>query len=328
MKKIVVDIYGADAGPAPILKGCMQALDAHPDLGLVLVGDEATIAAVCGDHPRVEVLHTTDFISNEENPQVIFGGRDISSMAMAYGRLKTDDECIGMISPGSTGALLIGSICRLGLMKGLKVPALSSNLPLYDGRTVCLVDCGANIQCTPKDLARFAVMGNAFRQSFAPEVTPKVALLSVGREAGKGTPLQKEAYDLIAALPLNFIGNMEGNDLVTGYADVIVADGFAGNVLLKSTEAAGLVAKGIVAALAKQAGEENSPLMQEMLEQLRLTFDFNSRGGATFLGTKKTVVKMHGCAVEETAAACIDQLLRLEDGGFLSGLQQALEQVI
>ncbi len=325
MKKIIVDIYGADFGPVTVIKGVLSALEQYSDIGFILIGNRKIIEEYCETNNRIEIIETDDFISNDENPQVIFTGRDESSIALGYKRLKEDDDCIGMISAGSTGALLIGSICRLGLLKGLKTPALSSNLPLYNGETICLVDCGANIQCTAKDLARFALMGNAFRQSIKPDVVPKVALLSVGREDEKGTALTKEAFALMKDLPINFIGNAEGNDLVTGYADVIVADGFAGNILLKSTEAAGIVAKNIVLTMAKQASREDDILIKNITEKLSQTFDFNTRGGATFLGTKKTVIKMHGCATEETVVSCIDQLLRLESANFSEKIKQTLE---
>lgn len=325
MKKVIVDIFGADAGPAPLIRGALRALELHPELGIVFVGSRAEIEAHCTESERIEIIETEDFITNNEPPTVIFTGRDHCSIALGYARLKSDADCIGMISAGSTGALLIGSICRLGLLAGLKTPALSSNLPLWNGETVCLVDCGANIQCTAKDLVQFARMGDAFRRSIKPEATPRVALLSVGREDTKGTPLCQEAFALLKEQPLHFIGNMEGNDLVMGYADVVVADGFAGNILLKSTEAAGLLARGIAQDLAKQAGREADPLAEAIHKQLTLTFDFNTRGGATFLGTQKTVIKMHGCAVEETPVSCIDQLLRLEAAGFSEKIREALK---
>lgn len=326
MKKIIIDIYGADAGPAPIIRGALKAREQHPELGLILIGNRAVIEEHCNECEWLEIIETDDFISNNENPAVIFTGRDQSSIALGYARLKEDENCIGMLSAGSTGALLVGSICRLGLVEGLKTPALSSNLPLWNGETVCLVDCGANISCTAKDLVRFARMGDAFRRSIKPESTPRVALLSVGREDSKGTPLTQEAFRLLKEQPIHFIGNMEGNDMVTGYADVVVADGYAGNLLLKCAEASGLVARGIVEKIAETAGRKDDPMVEAMLKQLSLTFDFNARGGATFLGTKKTVIKMHGCAVEETAVACIDQLLRLEAAGFSEKVRQALKQ--
>ena len=328
MKKIIVDIFGADNGPEPIIKGSLNALEHFPELGLVFVGDRETVENYCTvDGDRIELIETSDFISNNENPQVIFTGRDESSIAMGYKRLKTDNDCIGMISAGSTGALLIGSICRLGLIKGLKTPALLSNLPLYNGRMVCLVDCGANVQATAKDLCRFAVMGNALSYCMGNSENPRVGLLSVGREDRKGIPLTLEAFELIKQQPLNFIGNVEGSDMVTGYADVIVADGFAGNILLKACEASGLVAKGVVEHIAKQFGQEDSEMVKAMSEHLRLSFDYNRRGGATFLGTAKPVIKMHGCATVETPFACIDQLLKLKAAGFDEKIKSALENM-
>ncbi len=325
MKKILIDIYGADAGPAPIIRGALRARAQHPELGLIFIGARELIEAEGGSGDGIEIIETTDYIKNNENPAAIFTGRNESSIALGYARLKADPDCIGLLSAGSTGALLIGSICRLGLMGGLKTPALSSNLPLYNGETTCLVDCGANIQPTAKELLKFARMGDAFRRCIKPEATPRVALLSVGREEGKGAPLHQEAYQLLKEAPLHFIGNMEGNDLASGYADVIVADGFAGNIIMKSNEAAGMLALSLVREIAAREGRAEDPMVAAMDARLRETFDCNTRGGATFLGTKKAVIKMHGCAVEETPIACIDQLLRLEAAGFAAAIEKALQ---
>ena len=325
MQKILVDIYGADLGPTPIIKGTLRAMEQFKEIGVIFIGNRGLIEQYCHENERIEIIETDDYITNNENPAVIFGGRDTCSVALGYARLKQDDECIGMLSAGSTGALLIGSICRLGLEKELKTPALSCDLPLFNGETACLVDCGANIQCTAKDLARFALMGDAFRRSIKPESLPRVALLTVGREDGKGTSLHQETFTKLKELPINFIGNMEGSDFVTAYADVIVADGFSGNILLKSSEAAGTVARNLVRSVAAELGKEQDPLVQAITDKLTLTFDFNTRGGATFLGTKKAVIKMHGCAVEETPVACIEQLLRLHNSGFIQKVHDALE---
>lgn len=330
MKKIVFDIYGADQGPAPLLDGAMESLRALPELGMVLIGDEAVIRPKVEEYgidpARIEILHTLDQIGNNEPPTVVFTGRENSSLVLGLKRLKEDPDCIGMLSAGSTGALLVGSICHLGLMAGLKSPALSSYLPLYNGELACLVDCGANIQCTAQDLLRFARMGDAFRRAMAPGKSARVALLSVGREDRKGTPLTQEAFALLKEADLDFIGNMEGSDFVTGYADVIVADGFAGNLLLKSTEAAGLVARGILDHIAAEAGKEQDETIRAIRAHLTNSFHFNALGGATFLGTQKTVIKMHGCAVKETVGACIDQLFRLEKADFSAKIREVLEK--
>lgn len=321
MQKIVVDIYGADAGIEPVVAGIAKALKLGVEFFPVLVGDEAACTAILereGISPdRYEILHTDKFITNDEPPTCVFAGREDSSLVMAYQRLKSDPECCGMLSAGSTGALLVGSIRHLGLLSGLKFPALASALPCGVENLVCLVDCGANISCTPADLARFATMGSIFSACFCGIAEPRVGLLNVGREPGKGTALHQEAYEKLAALPIRFVGNVEGSDLVSGYADVVVSDGFSGNILLKSTEAAGKLAIDI----ARQVGMDTAPALTEKIAQaIWRKLEFNSQGAATFLGTKKIVVKMHGCANEDTTVSSIRHIIRLQETGFLSAM--------
>lgn len=319
MCRIVVDIYGADAGPEIVVKGVAKALKQGISFFPILVGDPAVIKAGMADisPAHYEIIATDRFITNNDPPTCIFGGMDDSSMAMAYGRLKEDEQCRAMLSAGNTGALLVGSIFRLGLLPGLKFPALCSALPYGDGKLVCLVDCGANVECTSGDLVRFARMGNVLAKTYCGIENPRVGLMNVGREAQKGTTLTKETYEKLQALPLNFIGNLEGSDLLNGYADVIVTDGFCGNILLKNAEAVGKAALAIVERVAADA---DPALLEKLRESLIGAFDFNAQGGATFLGTKKTVVKMHGCADENTVVSSVLQILRLEAADFASAM--------
>lgn len=325
MLKIVIDIYGADAGVEPIVLGVAKALKKGVEFFPVMVGDAATVTRLLGNAgispDRYETVDTDKFITNNDPPTCVFGDRDDSSVVLAYERLKRDDECVAMLSAGSTGALLVGSICRLGLLPGLKFPALCSALPCAGEKLICLVDCGANIDCTAADLARFAKMGNVFSRCFCGIEEPRVGLMSVGREPQKGNALTREAFEKLSALPLKFIGNLEGGDLTSGYADVVVTDGFSGNILLKNTEAVGKAAMETV----ERAGVGADPqLIAQIKQALFERFDFNSQGAATFLGPKKTVVKMHGCANEDTTVASIEQILKLEAAGFTAAMQKAL----
>ncbi len=325
MEKIVIDIYGADAGAQPIIEGVAKAINGGTRFFPVLVGDKDIITDTmshCGiEEGRYEIIHTDKFITNNDPPTAVFGGNDDASMVLAYSYLKNNGACTAMLSPGNTGALLVGSICRLGLAGGLKFPALASALPVDGNKLVCLVDCGANTECTPADLVRFAKMGNAFSKSYCGIENPRVGLLSVGREKGKGNALAREAFDLLSATGLNFIGNVEGSDLLNGYADVIVSDGFSGNIILKNAEAVGKAAMEIV----RRVGLDKDPELTEKINsELFKAFDFNSQGGATFLGPEKTVVKMHGCANEDTTAACIEQIIRLNKGNFAQNVAQSL----
>lgn len=323
MEKIVVDIYGADKGPEVVIRG---TADAIKQLGVfpVLVGNENLIKSVMNEkgiaESDYEIINTDDFITNNEPATCVFGGRETSSLVLAYNRLKVDDDCVAMISPGNTGAVLVGSICRLGLLPTIKFPALCSALPCAGEKLLTLVDCGAVIDCTPQDFVRFAKMGNVFSRCCCGFENPRVGIMSVGREDTKGNALTLEAFKLIKELPMNFIGNLEGSDMVSGYADVIVTDGFSGNILLKNTEATGKKAMEIVSRVAKS----NPELAEEINKELFKTFDFNSQGAATFLGTKKIVVKMHGCANENTTVASVEQIIRLQNAGFLDEIANAL----
>lgn len=323
MQKIVVDIYGADSGPAVVLGGVAKAIK-QGKIFPVLVGDSTLITesmtAFGIADSQYEIIHTTDYITNNEPATVIFGGRDESTIALSYKRLKEDDDSIAFLSAGPTGALLVGSICRLGLLPTLKTPLLCSALPCADENLVTLLDCGAVIDCTANDLVRFAKMGSVFSKCYCGIENPRVGLMSVGREDAKGSRLTIEAFSKLRELDINFIGNIEGSDMVSGYADVVVADGFLGNVLLKNTEAAGKKAIEIIESL----GVLSADTMDIIKAALLSKFDFNSRGAATFLGTKKPVVKMHGCANEDTVVASIEQILRLSKNDFSTELEKAL----
>lgn len=323
MKKIVIDIYGADCKEKVIVSGIAKAVKAGLDFFPVIVGDNDTVTSVMSQNgisnDRYTVIHTDKYFENTDPPTAIYGAGDDKSMAIAYEYLKTQQDCSALLSAGSTGILLVGSMCRLGLFGSLKFPALCSALPCAaKDSLLTLVDCGATTECTPRDLVRFALMGSAFAKSMCAIESPRVALMSVGREEGKGNELTKKAYPLLKEADINFVGNAEGSDMVTGFADVIVTDGFSGNLLLKAVEAAGKAAMQTVAEVC-----DDEKILEKINTALFSRFDFNSQGAATFLGTKKTVVKMHGAANADTVVASIEQILRLEKGGFISKLKEA-----
>lgn len=323
MEKLVVDIYGADAGADVVVRGIAKSI-IKDKIYPVLVGDKDIIVKIM-DEFKIEpncydVIDTNDFITNAEPATVVFGGRNNSSMVLALEKLKNDDDCYAVLSAGSTGALLVGSICRLGLLPSIKFPALCSALPCANENLVCLVDCGACIDCSSNDLLRFAKMGNVFSKCYCKIEKPRIGLMSVGREDEKGSALTLETFKKIKETDMNFIGNIEGSDMVSGYADVIVTDGFSGNILLKNTEAVGKKAIEIIEGLSI----EDKELLEKIKIALFKKFDFNSQGAATFLGTKKIVVKMHGCANEDTVVSSVEQVLRLKNASFSEEMSRAL----
>lgn len=327
MKKIVIDVCGGDLGAEVIVRGVKAALPEMGEHRLILVGDERIIRNTLGDalisEYQIEILHTEDYITNHDAPTAAFKGREGSSMVMALDRLKNDADCVGMLCAGNTGALMVGSIFRLGLARGLRQPALASALPTFNGKHMALVDCGASTDCKPEDLTGFALMGDAFVRAMYGVEEPKIALLSVGREDTKGNSLTKEAFALLKRQDICFIGNIEGSDVLTGEADVVVCDGFTGNVVLKNAEAVASYAMSLLDA--PNASAETQECLSQIKKRLHSTFAYNALGGAVFLGTRKAIIKMHGCASESTAASCIQQLIRLEEHHFAESTLRTIE---
>lgn len=305
-KKIIVDICGADEAPQVIVKGTVDTLKEQNEYDLVIVGPEGIIKETFANESdaikaRTEIIDADGVVTNHDNPILMIKEQNDTSMVKALTAMKERDDIVGMVSAGSTGSLLVGSIFRLGLFNGLKQPALSSALYNINGGFFCLVDCGANVNVRPKDLMDYAHMGSAFMEAMNGIDFPRTGLINVGKEKGKGNELAKEAYNKLEAdESINFIGNIEGSDILLDKADVIVCDGFTGNVILKSLEATGLVA-------ARMMGNP---------EKVVRFFDYNSQGGATFLGTRKIIVKAHGAANSDTIRSCIEQVWALEKGGF------------
>lgn len=316
MNKILLDTYGADLGVTEMVKGASLALEARDDIELILFGAEEEIRKVLeedkADMNRITIINATDFITNHDNPMDVFRGRDESSMVLALNYLKTHDDVQGLLSAGNTGALMVGSIARIGLQKGVQSPVLASLIPNPVTNWQLLLDCGAHLTPTAQDLVTFAKLGVNFYKATYDVANPTVGLLSVGAEESKGNELTKEAHKLLKESGLNFIGNVEGSDLQNGKADVVVADGFTGNVLLKSIESANLVATQMVENFYQKAKLDTMTMrvFEQLVSDMYQQFDMTTGGGATFLGTKKLVVKMHGSSNRGTVLACVNQILK------------------
>ena len=316
--KIIVDTLGADRGAETIICGALKALQEQSTYDLILAGDPAVLeAAPSFDTSRVEILPAFSYVTNDDDPRSVVKGKNDTSMILALEKLRDEEEVCAMITAGSTGCALVGSCFHLGLQKGLLQPALASALPTENGKWVILCDCGSNLNPKAKDLADYARLSAAFAKAYYSDGQvvdsdhlPKVGLINVGKEEGKGTALQQETYELLSSLSgeeFVFAGNIEGTDLLTGDVDAAVCDGFTGNVLLKALEKAGNIAAEIV---------EDHASAGDTAEKIRATFDYNNRAGAVFLGTKKLLIKAHGAATEDTITSCILQAVHLLEGGF------------
>ena len=244
MLKIIVDAMGGDNSPSVNVKGTVKAVNQIKDLQIVLVGDESKLTPLLAqekyDASRLEVLHACEVISCNDKPTEAIKTKKDSSMSRSFELLRTDTEARALVSLGSTGALLAGTVLRVGRIKGVKRPAFCPILPtMIAGNIVGICDSGANVDCDPVYLQQFAVMGSLYLNKAYGVNAPRVALLNIGAEEEKGDALRKETYQLLKNTDgINFVGNMEARDLLSGDVDLVVCDGFSGNILLKSTEGA------------------------------------------------------------------------------------------
>ena len=310
--KIAIDTMGSDKGPETIVEGAIKALDSNPELGVLLFGDkniiENKLANVSYAPTRVEVVGTTEVITNYDNPMEAIFRKTDSSLVKALIALAEREDVVGLINAGSTGALLAGSL-RYVPAKELKRPALAAILPAEKGGFTCLVDTGANIDCTAVQLVNFAHMGSEFMKVYYRIENPRIGLLSNGAEETKGNKLVKETHALLKEdKELNFIGNIEGTNALSGDCDVLVADGFAGNQVLKNSEG---IAKRIITDIVKYAKATNNPEIMKLVAHLMGIYDFNSLGGGIILGAGKPIIKAHGAANSDSIKNTSAMLLNL-----------------
>ncbi|MBO6264264.1 MAG: phosphate acyltransferase PlsX [Clostridia bacterium] len=299
--KIVVDIYGGDNAPEATVGGALYALEKSEGFDLVLVGKQKEIEKLLEgktyDKNRISIVDAQDVISCNESPTEAIRTKPESSIVKSVKILREDPEAKAFVSAGSTGAVLTAAVVMTKRIKGLNRPALAPTFPTMTGGEVMLLDCGANVDCKPINLLQFAVMGSVYMREVYDIDRPRVALLSNGTEDAKGSALTKEAFALLKnAENINFVGNMEARDILFGDYDVVVADGFCGNIALKSIEG---TAKCIMGSLkreikASKMAKLGALFMKKSLYNLKNLLDYNKKGGAVLLGMENVVVKAHG----------------------------------
>ncbi len=326
--KIVIDAMGGDNAPREIIKGAIGALQQRGGFSIVFTGNEEVIAKELSlysyDKSRVEVKHACEVITNNEAPATAVRSKRDSSLVVGLKTLKEDEEAGAFISAGSTGAVLAGGIMYLGRIPGVKRPALCPAIPNVRGGMMLLCDAGANADCKPEYLAQFAVMATAYGKAAYGMDNPKVGLLNNGTEDHKGDIMHQEAFALLKETKgINFVGNVEGRDIMFGDSDIVVADGFSGNVALKSAEGCGKT----VGAILKQEFSKAKMrylIARKQIEKVKTILDYNRSGGAIFLGLKKTVVKAHGSSKAETITATVLQAVDAVEGGTAERIAQML----
>lgn len=295
--RIGFDAMGGDLAPVENVKGAVESLELISG-NVVLYGDESLITNELlkykYDSERIEIVHTTEVIENDDKPVKAIKSKSDSSMVVGLKALRKGDVD-AFVSAGNTGALLAGGLFKVGRIKGIDRPAICTIYPTMEGASV-LVDAGANAECKPRNLIEFAYMGSMYAEKILGIDHPRVALVNIGSEETKGTPLYIETHQLLKQTELNFVGNVEGRDVPSGKVDVIVADGFTGNIILKLTEGVALsLVKGLKRQIVKNTiGKIGGLLLKKNLGDFKKMLDYTEYGGAPLLGINGLVVKAHG----------------------------------
>jgi len=297
---ISVDAMGGDFGPKITVPASLKFLKSHPDAHITLVGNESTIKNFLKkpieSFERLSIVHTTQFVTMDESPQSALKNKKNSSMRLAINLVK-EGSADAIVSAGNTGALMATGRFVLRMLPGIDRPAIASFLPNQKG-TSCMLDLGANADCTSHHLTQFAIMGSILSSVISKKKRPSIGLLNIGSESLKGNEVTKETYELLKKSHLNFYGNVEGNDIFKGTTDVVVCDGFVGNISLKTTEGlAKMFADFLGQEFKKNIGTKFLALFAlPVLKAFKRRLDPRRYNGAAFLGINGIVVKSHGSA--------------------------------
>ena len=332
--KIIIDAMGGDNAPLEIVKGALAG-QKRWGVDITLTGDTVAILKAleeCGQKelPRgMEIAHTTETVEMCDDPATVFRRKKDSSMGVALQMLR-DGKGDAVVSAGSTGALLTGATLITKRVRGIRRAAMAPVIPTTTGKAV-LIDCGANAECTPEYLVQFAYLGSFYAKRVLGLDNPRVGLLNIGAEDSKGTDLQKETLQWLRqageAGHLNFIGNIEAKEAIKGGCDVIVTDGFSGNIMLKSLEGTGSLAGSAIKSIFKKnlLTKLAALLVMPGLNEFRAMMDPNKVGGTAFIGISKPVIKAHGSSNAEAIENAIGQAKQFAESGLIADIEANVE---
>ncbi|MBR2443326.1 MAG: phosphate acyltransferase PlsX [Rikenellaceae bacterium] len=314
MLRLGVDAMGGDYAPEAAVMGAIQALDCvGEDVRIVLFGDKAAIEGIldregCA-HDKFDIVPTTEVIEMGDHPAQAFKQKQNSSIVVGYGYLKAG-KIDGFASAGSTGAMMVGAMFVTKAIEGVIRPSISSPIPVVDGRTALMLDVGLNVDCRPDVLQQYGLLGSVYAETVLGIENPRVALLNIGEESTKGNLTSREAYELMKNSSYNFVGNIEGKHVFSGrVADVIVCDGFVGNVLLKAAESFYPIGQAL--------GVGSNPFFD------KLNYEFF--GGTPVLGVNAPIIIGHGCSTPKAIAAMIKQTETTVRANFIDRLREAFK---
>ena len=295
--KIAIDGMGGDNAPKSNVEGVVSAIKEY-NVDIIITGDkdalEKEFANYEFDRSKLEIVHTTEIIENEDKPVKAIRSKKDSSMVVAL-RLVKEGKADAVVSAGNTGALLAGGLFVVGRIKGIDRPCLCPAIPNVKKGMTIIADGGANADCKPRNLVEFAAMTNIYSKKVLGIENPRISLANVGAEEGKGNDLMKKSYEELKNMDINFIGNLEARDVINAKTDVIVCDGFTGNILLKSAEGVAMSVMGLLKEtfLSSTKGKIGAMLLKDDLRKLKSFMDYAEYGGAPLLGVNGGVIKAH-----------------------------------
>ncbi len=327
--KIVIDGMGGDNAPKSNVEGVVNAIKEY-NVDLIITGDKDALEKEFSnyefDRSKLEIVHTSEIIENEDKPVKAIRSKKDSSMVVAL-RLVKEGKADAVISAGNTGALLAGGLFVVGRIKGIDRPCLCPVIPNIKRGMTLIADGGANADCKPKNLVEFAAMSNIYAKKVLDIKSPKVALANVGIEEGKGNDLVKKAYDELKNIDLNFIGNVEARDVINAYTDIIVCDGFTGNILLKSAEGVAMSVMSLLKEtfLSSTKGKMGALLLKDDLRKLKSFMDYSEYGGAPLLGVNGGVIKAHGSSDSKAIKNAINQGIKFTQGNVVEDIKEFIK---
>ncbi len=329
--RIVVDAHGGDNAPFEIIKGCCLAIKELKDISILLVGRKNELQQIIADNglpsTGIEIIDAPDILTMEDDPTSVLKEKQYSSMAIAF-RLLKEDKADAFVSAGNSGAILVGATLLVKRIRGIKRAALGAVMPSIEGPYI-LLDCGANVECKPEYLDQFATMGSLYMKSCLQIENPRVGLLNNGTEECKGTELHQQAHALMKANQnINFIGNIEGRDVPLGGSDVVVADGFSGNVTLKVSEGWGKFISLSLNQMFRKSLKTKLAylLLKGQVNSFRQKMNYKEYGGAPLLGISKPVIKAHGSSDAGAFKNAIRQAQKFAESGMIREIEESLKQ--
>ncbi|MBP2240092.1 glycerol-3-phosphate acyltransferase PlsX [Cytobacillus eiseniae] len=324
--KIAIDAMGGDNAPKEIVLGAIKAIEQYKDIQITLVGDEKQINAHLTTNERIDVLHTEEMILPTDEPVRAVRRKKSASMVLAA-QAVVDGKADACISAGNTGALMAAGLFVVGRIDGIERPALAPTLPTIDGEGFLLLDVGANVDAKPEHLLQYAIMGSIYAEKVRGVSKPRVGLLNIGTEEKKGNELAKNAFELLQKANINFVGNVEARDLLSGVADVVVTDGFTGNMVLKTIEGTALsVFKMLKTSLYSSfKSKMAAAVLKPDLVQLKAKMDYSEYGGAGLFGLKAPVIKAHGSSDANALFSAVKQTRNMIENHVSQTIKEAVE---